>query len=163
MLINFLRDPDRGRPKTAQKITEVPGYVDMERYTEATPVTPAATPAAATTGPIKATEATNPEAITAEGGEATPTTPAAKPTPEEKAAQEAKEKEEKNLAKAEERRKKCVDVVLSDMSEPWSPDAGSAQKSLTNPYHRLMNTSGIAFKDHAGSMVRFMGFTGSSI
>jgi 23S rRNA U2552 (ribose-2'-O)-methylase RlmE/FtsJ len=160
MLINFLRDPNRGRPKTAEKITEVPSYVDMERYTEATPATPAATPVAVTKGTTEATEATNPEAVAAEGVEAAPNTPKVEPTPEEKAAQTAKEKEEKNLAKAEERKNKCVDVVLSDMSEPWFPDAGSSQKSLTNPYIRLMNTSGIAFKDHVGSMVRSMGVAG---
>lgn len=49
---------------------------------------------------------------------------------------------------------KCVDVVLSDMSEPWPLVMGSYyQQSLTRPYNRLMNTSGISFRDHAGSMV----------
>lgn len=163
MLINFLRDRDRGRPKTAEKITEVPSYVDMERYKEATPTTPAATPVAVPKGTTEATEATNTEAASTEGVEQTPNAPnapnapKAETTAEKKAAQAAKEKEEKNLAKAEERKNKCVDVVLSDMSEPWFPDAGPSQKSLTNPYLRLMNTSGIAFKDHAGSMVRSVG------
>lgn len=26
-------------------------------------------------------------------------------------------------------------------------------KSVSNPYYRMMNTSGVAFRDHAGSMV----------
>lgn len=48
---------------------------------------------------------------------------------------------------------RMVDVVLSDMSAPWEQTTGFWKKSLSNPYHRMMNTSGIAFKDHAGSMV----------
>ncbi|KZZ94324.1 FtsJ-like methyltransferase [Moelleriella libera RCEF 2490] len=43
-------------------------------------------------------------------------------------------------------------IVLSDMSEPWDQTAGFTSNTLTNPYHRLMNTSGAAFRDHAGSM-----------
>jgi len=45
-----------------------------------------------------------------------------------------------------------VDVVLSDMSEPWIQTTGFSKNSLSNPYHRMMNTSGMAFRDHAGSM-----------
>jgi 21S rRNA (uridine2791-2'-O)-methyltransferase len=48
---------------------------------------------------------------------------------------------------------KTVDVVLSDMSAPWEQTTGFWKKTLSNPY-RMMNTSGIPFKDHAGSMVR---------
>ncbi|CZR60486.1 related to mitochondrial rRNA methyltransferase [Phialocephala subalpina] len=47
---------------------------------------------------------------------------------------------------------RCVDVVLSDMSAPWEQTTGFWKRSLSNPYLRMMNTSGIAFKDHAGSM-----------
>lgn len=39
------------------------------------------------------------------------------------------------------------------MSEPWPQTSGFSSRTLSNP-HRLMNTSGINFKDHAGSMVR---------
>ncbi|KJZ72489.1 hypothetical protein HIM_08158 [Hirsutella minnesotensis 3608] len=45
-----------------------------------------------------------------------------------------------------------VDVVLSDMSAPWDQTTGFSANTLSNPYHRLMNTSGNAFRDHAGSM-----------
>ncbi|KAH0526144.1 hypothetical protein TsFJ059_009510 [Trichoderma semiorbis] len=45
-----------------------------------------------------------------------------------------------------------VDVVLSDMSAPWEQASGYSSRSLSNPYNRLMNTSGIASRDHAGSM-----------
>ena len=48
---------------------------------------------------------------------------------------------------------RVVDVVLSDMSEPWDQVAGFYKKSLSDPYFRLMNTSGVPFRDHAGSMV----------
>lgn len=49
--------------------------------------------------------------------------------------------------------KRMVDVVLSDMSEPWEQTDGFYKRSLSNPYFRMMNTSGMAFRDHAGSMV----------
>jgi len=45
-----------------------------------------------------------------------------------------------------------VDVVLSDMSAPWEQTTGFWKRSLSDPYIRMMNTSGINFKDHAGSM-----------
>lgn len=48
---------------------------------------------------------------------------------------------------------KTVDVVLSDMSAPWEQTTGFWKRSLSVPYIRMMNTSGIPFRDHAGSMV----------
>jgi len=48
---------------------------------------------------------------------------------------------------------RVVDVVLSDMSEPWDQTVGFYKRSLSDPYFRMMNTSGNAFRDHAGSMV----------
>ncbi|KAH7081612.1 FtsJ-like methyltransferase-domain-containing protein [Paraphoma chrysanthemicola] len=50
------------------------------------------------------------------------------------------------------RQGRAVDVVLSDMSEPWDQTAGFYKRSLSDPYFRMMNTSGNAFRDHAGSM-----------
>lgn len=47
---------------------------------------------------------------------------------------------------------RTVDIVLSDMSEPWPQTSGFWKRSLSNPY-RMMNTSGIIFRDHTGSMV----------
>ena len=52
---------------------------------------------------------------------------------------------------------RTVDVVLSDMCEPWEQTTGFHKRSLSDPYYRMMNTSGMAFRDHAGSMVRFRG------
>ncbi len=43
------------------------------------------------------------------------------------------------------------------MSEPWPQTNGYTTNTLSNPYHRLMNTSGNAFRDHAGSMVSCCG------
>ena len=54
---------------------------------------------------------------------------------------------------AEEAEKRMVDVVLSDMSAPWEQTTGFWQRSLSNPYNRMMNTSGMSFRDHTGSMV----------
>lgn len=48
---------------------------------------------------------------------------------------------------------KPVDVVLSDMSAPWHQTSGFWKRSLSEPYNRMMNTSGVNFRDHAGSMV----------
>ena len=48
-----------------------------------------------------------------------------------------------------------VDVVLSDMSAPWHQTTGFWKRSLSNPYNRMMNTSGMNFRDHVGSMVWF--------
>ena len=48
---------------------------------------------------------------------------------------------------------RTVDVVLSDMSEPWEQTDGFWKRSLSDPYYRMMNTSGINTRDHAGSMV----------
>ncbi|CAH0059284.1 unnamed protein product [Clonostachys solani] len=45
-----------------------------------------------------------------------------------------------------------VDVVLSDMSAPWQQTSGYNVNTLSNPYHRLMNTSGNPFRDHFGSL-----------
>ncbi|KAI0472851.1 23S ribosomal RNA methyltransferase [Xylariaceae sp. FL0804] len=47
---------------------------------------------------------------------------------------------------------KLVDIILSDMSEPWQQISGFSSNTLSNPYLRLMNTSGMSFRDHAGSM-----------
>jgi 21S rRNA (uridine2791-2'-O)-methyltransferase len=51
---------------------------------------------------------------------------------------------------------KCIDVVLSDMCEPWPLTDGQYKRSVNNPYARLMNTSGNTFRDHAGSMVGYL-------
>ena len=49
---------------------------------------------------------------------------------------------------------RMVDVVLSDMLAPWDQTEGFWKRSKSNPYYRMMNTSGINTRDHAGSMVR---------
>lgn len=48
-----------------------------------------------------------------------------------------------------------VDVVLSDMCEPWLNRDWLWKESLKTPYlfSRLMNVSGIGMRDHTGSMV----------
>jgi len=72
------------------------------------------------------------------------------------AGEEANAEPEKPLNQAEkdDRDGRVVDVVLSDMSAPWEQITGTWIKSVNNPYHRMMNTSGMPFRDHAGSMVR---------
>ena len=48
---------------------------------------------------------------------------------------------------------RTVDIVLSDLLEPWEQTDGFWKRSLSNPYYRMMNTSGINMRDHTGSMV----------
>ena len=59
----------------------------------------------------------------------------------------------KGRAADDEEQGRMVDVVLSDMSEPWAQTEGFWKRSLSDPYYRMMNTSGMSFRDHAGSMV----------
>jgi 21S rRNA (uridine2791-2'-O)-methyltransferase len=63
-------------------------------------------------------------------------------------------KEPKSLAERDRMAGRVADVVLSDMSAPWEQTSGFWKRSLSDPYHRMMNTSGMSFRDHAGSMVR---------
>ena len=58
-----------------------------------------------------------------------------------------------SLSERDERAGRVVDVVLSDMSAPWQQTAGFFHKSVSDAYHRMMNTSGNKFRDHARSMV----------
>ncbi|KAJ5807504.1 Ribosomal RNA large subunit methyltransferase E [Penicillium robsamsonii] len=59
---------------------------------------------------------------------------------------------EKTDIRGEKILERTVDVVLSDMSAPWHQTSGFWKRSLSAPYNRMMNTSGVSFRDHAGSM-----------
>lgn len=57
---------------------------------------------------------------------------------------------------------RVVDVVLSDMCAPFPGlELSSWVNSVNRPYRRMMNTSGNPFRDHAGSIVRFVAFSSS--
>ncbi|KAK0742889.1 FtsJ-like methyltransferase-domain-containing protein [Schizothecium vesticola] len=71
-------------------------------------------------------------------------------TTEEERERVAREKEK--AVKEKEAMLKTVDIVLSDMSAPWPQTHGFSVNSISNPYRRLMNTSGIGNFDHIGSM-----------
>ena len=118
---NFLRDPDRGRPRqtgflSAEDESEEMGdhelgYVDMERRADLLlPTAPG---------------------YTGDGPQA----------------------EASARRKQDEGEERMVDVVLSDMSAPWEQTTGFWKRSLSDPYFRMMNTSGMNFRDHVGSMV----------
>ena len=83
------------------------------------------------------------------------------PDQQEQQPDEEAEKEEAQLSvrKKDLRDGRVVDVVLSDMSAPWEQTTGHWIRSVSNPYFRMMNTSGTAFRDHAGSMVSFSAFS----
>ena len=76
--------------------------------------------------------------------------------------QEDKDEDSEAEDQDEEKKGRTVDVVLSDMSEPWAQTDGFWKRSLSNPYYRMMNTSGNPFRDHVGSMVRMMLFPEST-
>ncbi|GIJ98951.1 2' O-ribose methyltransferase [Aspergillus viridinutans] len=57
-----------------------------------------------------------------------------------------------NLPQNDAASERTVDVVLSDMCAPWFQTTGFWKRSLSDPYNRMMNTSGVNFRDHAGSM-----------
>jgi 21S rRNA (uridine2791-2'-O)-methyltransferase len=83
--------------------------------------------------------------------------PDEKAQPEEESAQSEEESTQPNEGSTQPKKEekpnlRLVDVVLSDMSAPWPQTYGFMVKTLSNPYNRMMNTSGIFFKDHAGSM-----------
>ncbi|KAI1484764.1 FtsJ-like methyltransferase-domain-containing protein [Biscogniauxia mediterranea] len=61
---------------------------------------------------------------------------------------------EDHEAEAAKHEDKMVDVILSDMSEPWDQLTGFYVKTINNPYNvsRMMNTSGNGFRDHVRSM-----------
>lgn len=123
---NFLRDPNKGRPKQQHFLTDEgidhplteeelhtasTDYLEMERRAD----------------------------LPVEDGESSE--------------QSRGRKSRKQIEDAEGR---MVDIVLSDMCEPWEQTTGFWKKSLSDPYHRMMNTSGNNFRDHAGSMVRIL-------
>jgi 23S rRNA U2552 (ribose-2'-O)-methylase RlmE/FtsJ len=68
-----------------------------------------------------------------------------------------REESEENEEDHDANKQKCVQVVLSDMCEPWPATGNPFLRSLTQPHFRLMNTSGISFRDHAQSMVSASG------
>lgn len=71
----------------------------------------------------------------------------------EEAKEEGQQRRQLTRKEIDEKEGRVVDVVLSDMSAPWDQTTGMWVKSVSNPYHRMMNTSGMSFRDHAGSMV----------
>lgn len=75
---------------------------------------------------------------------------------DEQKQQPDQEEEELSVRKKDLRDGRVVDVVLSDMSAPWEQTSGYWIRSVSNPYLRMMNTSGTAFRDHAGSMVSLL-------
>ncbi|CAK3906963.1 rRNA methyltransferase 2, mitochondrial [Lecanosticta acicola] len=65
------------------------------------------------------------------------------------AAKEGEKMSQKEVDVAEGR---VVNVVLSDMSEPWPLVTSTWVKSVSNPYRRMLNTSGVQARDHGKSM-----------
>lgn len=132
---SFLRDPDRGRLRRPA-LFDTPASATEDAASSATEVQTQNDLEDAATGYVER------EAHIAAAA-------AAAVAAEEQGSQD----QDQNEQNEHEHLDKSVDVVLSDMSEPWDPLDGLYKKSISNPYYRLMNTSGNAFRDHAGSMV----------
>ena len=133
----FLRDPDRGRLRQSPLF-----HIDPS---SPTPTTTAGEPLDQIT--VEAAETGYLERQHSEAGESME-------EDENSAGDKAKSGgSDGGNAKENHHEDKTVDVVLSDMCEPWDPLDGMSKRMISNPYRRLMNTSGNAFRDHAGSMV----------
>jgi 21S rRNA (uridine2791-2'-O)-methyltransferase len=72
---------------------------------------------------------------------------------EEKHTKERERQEKLSQKERDQKAGRVVDVVISDMSAPWDQTTGFSQRSFTEPYRRMMNTSGNSFRDHIGSLV----------
>ncbi|TGO38680.1 hypothetical protein BHYA_0070g00230 [Botrytis hyacinthi] len=126
---NFLLDPERGRPRRPLFISPD----DVENDDDSAPLDIAAS---------------EPSYIDLErhmddneGGEIHPSRSA----PSQSQSHEPSQEPERDTTK-------MVHVVLSDMCAPWEQTTGFWKRSLSDPYNRMMNTTGIKFSDHAGSM-----------
>lgn len=139
----FVQDPDRGRPK----VQEIFSTEDEEVLLEA----PASASTIASLATAPEGSSTGNEPADGQLSEADGSTPELGPI----ATAVAKLKAERKARKPKADNGLTVDVVLSDMSAPWEQTTGFWKRSLSDPYIRMMNTSGIPFKDHAGSMVCF--------
>lgn len=58
--------------------------------------------------------------------------------------------------KQESPHKYSVDLVLSDMCEPWPQTTGFWLRTINDPFLRMMNTSGNALRDHTLSIVSYI-------
>ncbi|UPX09898.1 Methylene-fatty-acyl-phospholipid synthase [Ascochyta rabiei] len=123
----YVRDPNLGRPRK-QTISEEPGGLTEEQMDEIE------------RGYIDIERQARMEGVEMEQ--------LRQPTEGSESVPDAK----RSLKERDAREGRVVDVVLSDMSEPWDQVAGLYKKSLSDPYFRMMNTSGNPFRDHAGSM-----------
>jgi 21S rRNA (uridine2791-2'-O)-methyltransferase len=66
------------------------------------------------------------------------------------------ERHASSTASAEPTSESSVDIVLSDMCEPWPQEHYFWLRSVNDPYIRMQNTSGLAVRDHGASMVWFL-------
>jgi 21S rRNA (uridine2791-2'-O)-methyltransferase len=126
----FLRDPDRGRPRAPTSFFDPsPSPSSSTSSSESPPSDEITTN---TLGYIELERRASHDE-----------------TPSDEDTSPPRTKREKEAAAG-----RMVDVVLSDMCAPWPQTDGLWKRSLSGPFYRMCNTSGLAFRDHAGSMVR---------
>ena len=142
---NFLLDPERGRPRRPlfssspdeedvddDVVAEEPSYIDLERHMNDHD------------NGAAGIQSTSPAPSSSSSSSSSPSL-------EQKQEQEQEQEQENDETK-------MVHVVLSDMCAPWDQTSGFWKRSLSDPYNRMMNTTGIKFSDHAGSMVCYFSF-----
>ncbi|KAK6520606.1 2' O-ribose methyltransferase [Arthrobotrys conoides] len=148
----YLSDPNRGRARLSQFFSEKPKIPYLQQYLQAATATEQAEVKIET--PILELDDTASSGYIAqerrdslhdEEEEAQAAAAAANPSKVKDRSKMTQEEKEMNT----------VDVVLSDMWEPWPLTSGFHMNTVLTPWmfsKRLMNTSGVAVRDHAGSM-----------
>ncbi|TEY82632.1 hypothetical protein BOTCAL_0028g00010 [Botryotinia calthae] len=137
---NFLLDPERGRPR--RPLFSSPDEdVDIDIDDDGETIDPLDVIAAEEPSYIDLERHMDDHDNDAAGIHSTSPAPARSPK-QEPSPEDENENDET----------KMVHVVLSDMCAPWEQTSGFWKRSLSDPYNRMMNTTGIKFSDHAGSM-----------
>ncbi|KAF3939377.1 hypothetical protein ABW19_dt0208031 [Dactylella cylindrospora] len=131
----YLSDPDRGRRRPPQSLQRVPDepapYISTAEGEDED-----ATTAKIDTNPILELDTTASSSYIAQERRET--------------WQDVLDEKEPGSQGVKER--DTVDVVLSDMCEAWPLTQGFHLNTVLIPWYRLMNTSGVGVRDHAGSM-----------
>ncbi|KAF3919930.1 hypothetical protein AA313_de0202853 [Arthrobotrys entomopaga] len=136
-LRRYLADPDRGRPKPKQSIA-APVAEDSSQPLLIDHNNPAPENERIDTNPILELDNTTASGYIAQE--------------RRDSLHEVTEEENEGEKSQEEKEANTVDVVLSDMCEPWPLIEGFHLNTMLIPWRRLMNTTGIRTRDHTVSM-----------
>jgi 21S rRNA (uridine2791-2'-O)-methyltransferase len=158
----YVQDPERGRPRRQIYLSTASGGTVTAEESKGVQEEGSAEPENQEGSEILPVDVSPEELAELERGyidmERTAHLDASETVPELSEDVEAEEESERpgriSLRERDERAGRVVDVVLSDMSAPWHQTSGFFHNSVSDPYRRMMNTSGNSFRDHVRSMVR---------